>query len=137
MSRTFFAVMKGGNEVPPIISNASGFTGFVFNRSLTKVSYSLNIANIGKMTQAHIHAGGPGINGPVVAFLFGQTVPGVSMTAGNVTFSLTKENLVGPLEGKTIGDLFILMGSGESYVNVHTEQNPPGEIRGQIEKITR
>ena len=40
---------------------------------------------------------------------------------------------MGSLAGKSIADLVAKMQSGEAYVNVHTEANPNGEIRGQIE----
>jgi CHRD domain len=40
--------------------------------------------------------------------------------------------LKGPLEGKQITDLVKLIEEGRAYTNVHTEQNPDGEIRGQL-----
>ena len=33
---------------------------------------------------------------------------------------------------KQLSDLVRTMRDGETYVNVHTQQNPNGEIRGQI-----
>jgi hypothetical protein len=36
------------------------------------------------------------------------------------------------MEGKTLDDLATTMDSGDAYVNVHTAENPDGEIRGQI-----
>ena len=39
---------------------------------------------------------------------------------------------MGSLAGKSVSDLVSKMQSGEAYVNVHTEANPNGEIRGQI-----
>jgi hypothetical protein len=40
--------------------------------------------------------------------------------------------LEGPMQGKTISDLATAMKNGSTYANIHTEQNPNGEIRGQI-----
>jgi CHRD domain len=39
------------------------------------------------------------------------------------------------MQGKTISDLIAAMKNGSTYVNVHTEQNPGGEVRGQLVDI--
>jgi CHRD domain len=36
------------------------------------------------------------------------------------------------MAGKQLAELATAMSTGETYVNVHTEQNPDGETRGQI-----
>lgn len=36
------------------------------------------------------------------------------------------------MAGKQLTDLTTAMSIGETYVNVHSEQNPDGGIRGQI-----
>jgi hypothetical protein len=46
--------------------------------------------------------------------------------------TITAADLVGPLSGKSLSDLMTDVMAGETYVNVHTTQNPAGEIRGQI-----
>lgn len=83
------------------------------------------------MTQAHIHLGRPGQNGPIVAFLFGLTF-GTTTRLATIRGVLTNQSLVGPLRGRTIQDLVREIQRGNAYVNVHTVQNPDGEIRGQI-----
>ncbi len=49
-----------------------------------------------------------------------------------MTGTITRENLVGPLQGHSLRTLIRQMRSGNAYVNVHTRQNPNGEMRGQI-----
>ena len=51
------------------------------------------------------------------------------LTSGNIT----NADLEGPMAGKTLTDLNKAMELGETYVNVHTEAHPDGEIRGQIQ----
>jgi hypothetical protein len=46
--------------------------------------------------------------------------------------TITEKDLTGPLQGKTMDDLFAAMKSGGAYTNVHTAKNPGGESRGQI-----
>jgi hypothetical protein len=96
----------------------------------------LQVEGISDVTQAHIHIGHPGENGPVVVTLFplaGQNelrsgaVSGV-LSSGNIT----AQDLMGPLAGKTLVDLVREIESGNAYVNVHTKTNPGGEIRGQL-----
>ena len=36
------------------------------------------------------------------------------------------------MKGKQISDLVTAMSNGSTYVNVHTEKHPNGEIRGQV-----
>jgi hypothetical protein len=40
---------------------------------------------------------------------------------------------VGELEGMELSDLIEAISAGDTYVNVHTTQNGPGEIRGQLD----
>jgi hypothetical protein len=47
--------------------------------------------------------------------------------------SFTEAELIGPLAGKTLDDLLIAIQENRAYVNVHTEQYPAGEIRGQLQ----
>jgi hypothetical protein len=68
-----------------------------------------------------------------VAGLFNSTMLTGPVTGDLTEGSITSASLVGPLQGKQLSDLIALMQNGQAYVNVHTEQNPNGEIRGTIE----
>ncbi|WP_455363937.1 CHRD domain-containing protein [Natronococcus wangiae] len=46
--------------------------------------------------------------------------------------SITEDGLVGPFEGSTLEELLEQLRGEAAYVNVHTEQQSGGEIRGQI-----
>jgi hypothetical protein len=58
----------------------------------------------------------------------GPPVAMLSMGNGKITSA----DLQGPLAGKQMSDLVNIMKNGGAYVNVHTQQNQNGEIRGQI-----
>jgi hypothetical protein len=128
--------MTGGEEVPPNDSRAQGQTVFQVSSDGMSIHYQLNVANIENVTQAHIHLGAAGVNGPVVAWLYPSAPPAVlipgrfqGVLAAGV---ITEADLVGPLAGQTLDALIEEMRLGNTYVNVHTSQFPPGEIRGQI-----
>jgi len=85
------------------------------------------------VTLAHIQQGKTGINGPVVVVLFNSESKPLSMVHGPLTQgNFTAADLKGPLAGKQLSDLVSMIKSGDAYVNVHTTQNPEGEIRGQL-----
>jgi hypothetical protein len=133
----FTAKLSGGNEIPPVTTAGSGIASFQIVPLVHQeaINYQLNLKNMEGVTGAHIHIGKQGENGPVVAALFNPSMSGPPtgtvnglLTAG----TLTSSKLTGPLTGKAIGNLVIIIRGGGAYVNVHTTQNQNGEIRGQI-----
>ncbi|WP_101296884.1 CHRD domain-containing protein [Halegenticoccus soli] len=140
-------VLTGSQEVPPVQTTARGTTLFQRARDGDEVRFVLIVDAIENVTQAHIHLGREGENGEVVAFLFGQQnedgefvgplEDGVTVDdlTGLSTGDVTDDDLVGPLEGEQIERLLSEMRAGNTYVNVHTEQRPEGEIRGQIRRV--
>ena len=89
----------------------------------------LRLRNIQGVTAGHIHSGKPGENGPVVVTLFKYASPKDQVSEIG---KLTADKLQWPMAGKKISDLTTAMTNGVTYVNIHTEKNPNGEIRGQI-----
>jgi hypothetical protein len=95
--------------------------------------YTVNVTDIENVTAAHIHNGQVGENGPIVVTLFKEDTPTVAMTTGVLSEgNITATNLEGPMAGKLLSNLTSAMRNEQTYVNVHTQQNPNGEIRGQI-----
>jgi CHRD domain len=128
-------------SVPVILTNqvngdvtATGISGFIVNSGNSKVWYQIEAEGLNGVTQAHIHSGKVGENGPVVATLFKGNKDTVN--GALVQGSITADKLEGPLKGKSISDLIDLFDDASAYVNVHTETFPDGEIRGQISKGT-
>ncbi|MEW9669173.1 CHRD domain-containing protein [Ammoniphilus sp. 3BR4] len=130
--RTFVARLRGSEEVPPVVTNATGMTHFRLSEDGSRLHFTLVVDNIRKATEAHIHLGRRGENGDVVAFLFGPVRRGVSARRGVVRGIIRAADLVGPLAGHSLSTLLHEMSIGNTYVNVHTVQNPEGEVRGQI-----
>ena len=88
------------------------------------IAYSINATNIEGVTASHIHLGAKGENGPIVGTLFKYDTPMNEVSENGI---FTANDLEGPYPGKQISDI----PETPPYVNVHAEQNPNGEIRGQ------
>ena len=120
-SQTFTAKLSGKDEVPPVNTQATGMAKFQLSSDGKEINYDLTTTNLNGFMMAHIHQGKSGENGQPI------TTP-LQMGKGKITSS----DLQGSLAGKQISDLVDLMKNGGAYVNVHTNQNQNGEIRGQI-----
>jgi hypothetical protein len=119
--------LTGDEEVPPVQTEATGVAEFT-PMGMDSIGYSINATNIEGATAGHVHQGAKGENGPVVVTLFKYDTP-MNQVSENGT--ITADKLEGPMAGKQISDLAAAGGNGTLYVNVHTEKNPNGEIRGQ------
>ena len=119
-------------KYPPKNTKATGSAKFVSSSDGNSMTYRIRVVNINGVTMAHIHSGSIGKNGPIVVTLFKSATPTGPMNGPLSQGTITSANLEGPLKGKTISDLVKLINDGKAYANVHTQQNPKGEIRGQI-----
>lgn len=130
--RNFTAHLQGRNEVPEVDTRAQGQAIFHLSKDGTELRYRLIVANIEDVTQAHIHLGPAGVNGPVVVFLFGFVSEGVTVNGTIATGVITSEDLIGSLAGSSLEALLVEIRTANAYVNVHTVDHPAGEVRGQI-----
>jgi len=135
-NRNFRTSLKGENEVPAVETRAQGQAIFQLSRDGSELSYKLIVANIENVTMAHIHLAPANENGPVVVWLYPdgfppQLIPGrfSGVLAEGV---ITDADIVGETQVQSLDNLIEQIRAGNAYVNVHTSQYPPGEIRGQI-----
>jgi hypothetical protein len=119
-----------------IDTKAQGEAVFHVSKDGMKIEFLLFVENIQNITMAHIHIDTGVTVGPIVVWLYPRQPP-LMLIPGRFNGVLSKgtitaDNLTGPLTGKSISDLVASIQKGETYVVVHTSQNPPGEIRGFI-----
>ena len=148
------AHLSGSVEVPSNESLAQGqaiFSAIYEGSEIQEIRYKLIVANIENVVAAHIHKGGPGVNGTVVVWLFPSATPGGGPAGqGRVDGviaegTITEANLInqGVTGINTLDDLLTAIDDGGAYVNVHTNDGvaptntgpgdfPGGEIRGPI-----
>jgi hypothetical protein len=139
VNRNFSVHTKAVFEVPATTSKGQGQATFQLSKDGDSLDFKLNVANIEDVTQAHIHCGTPGVNGPIVAFLFGFDPSGVTTNGTLNEGTLTNANVIPvgssaacPGGVANFDDLIAKMQSGGAYVNVHTIAFPGGEIRGNL-----
>jgi CHRD domain len=136
--RNFTAPLSGAEEVPSVDTRARGVGIFHLSADGTELSYRLIASNIENVMMAHIHCcAGPGANAGVAVWLYPEDGPPPEVIEGRhsgtlATGTITSADLVGDFAGMSLADLVDEIIAGNAYVNVHTTQNPGGEIRGQL-----
>ena len=114
---TMKVTLNSAAEVPPNNSTATGTADVTFDTATKLLTWKVNYSGLtGAATMAHFH--GPaeaGKNAPVV-------VP-IPNTASAAEGSAT-------LTDAQAADLL----AGKYYINIHTDANKGGEIRGQVTK---
>jgi CHRD domain len=146
----WFAHANGAQEVPVRATDATGNAIFTLARDGRSIAYVLTARNLDNVIMAHIHLAPPGVNGPIVVWLYPSTTPDVRAPAGGGPANpilahgvFTADDLVGPLAGKSLADLITALNTNNAYVNYHTDDGVPppntgpgdfpgGEIRGNI-----
>ena len=111
------ANLQPSSEVPPRVSQGHGELDATFDTSTKALQWTVTYADLSSaVTAAHFHGPAP----------VGQNA--------NVQVPIAKSDLASPMKGsatlddKQAADLM----AGQWYFNIHTTQNPSGEIRGQV-----
>lgn len=126
---------------PGVTTQTTGDVQVRVAEDLSSFAFVLNVNNGAGVTQAHLHCGRPGENGPVIVFLSplnegGQDVNGLlaegTRTNANIEAGAEAcEALIGrPV--RNIASLTAAAFEGLIYANVHSLANPAGEVRGQL-----
>lgn len=116
----FFDInLDGSQEVPGKVTTGWG-TG---TASLDWATFEFEIdftftGLIAPTTAAHVHKAPIGVNGPVIIPI--STLP-VGVTSGSVSYTTTLTELVA-----------LELINENSYLNIHSQVYPGGEIRGQL-----
>ncbi|UYZ61230.1 CHRD domain-containing protein [Hymenobacter latericus] len=129
-SRSYTAHLSGDEEVPAVPTNATGQAIFHLSKDGTSIRYKLIVANISSVRFGHLHLAPRGANGPVVVNLVGRTEPSPQGVIAEGV--ITSASLRGPLLGQPISALLAAIEAGNIYTNVHSDEYPGGEIRGQV-----
>jgi hypothetical protein len=125
---TYTTVLSGLNEVPTVTTPATGTATVVLNAAQTQLSVTCAFQNlVGTYTASHIHGPAPlGVNAGVKWGFVGAPAGWIFT---NSTHDGTLTNFL--VTGIIAADVTNL-NNGQFYVNVHSNVNPGGEVRGQL-----
>lgn len=116
--------LDGAQQTPPVQTGARGVGRLWLNTNLDTLSWEIYVAGLSntEITGAHLHRGKVGTSGDVLVDLSGSVQQNgwIRGSTTNVTLALIKAML-----------------EGQVYLNVHTRNNPNGEIRGQVWRLLR
>jgi hypothetical protein len=148
---SFSARLNGYNEVtgPPgggsISTVGRGKFKAKLDKSSNTITYTLTYTLENPAVVSHIHFAQQHVNGGIVVFLCGGAPPmsnKPACPAGNtgspvtVTGTIVPSDVIGPTQqgigAGSFDELVRAMKAGATYVNVHSNVFPAGEIRGQI-----
>jgi hypothetical protein len=136
--------LVGYEEVPALSTPGVGEFHASIDSSGTEVRYELSFRGLETAaTQAHIHFENRTNNGPIVVFLCSNLGNG---PAGTQACPAAGGSISGTIVAKDVGagaaaqglaagemqEFVAALRSGATYVNVHTDGRPGGEIRAQI-----
>jgi hypothetical protein len=115
----FAKLQRGDIVIAAAVTRDKGTAELTYDPDTRIVTWTINFSDLsGPATMAHFH--GPamaGRNGPVILWLTNKGSPAESPIQGSATLT--------PDQAKEFS-------AGQWYINVHTNKNPAGEIRGQV-----
>lgn len=129
---------------PDPVFGTKGKARLDFEEDRAEASYRLRVDDGLRLFMAHIHCAPEGQTGPIILWLAGQPPPPTGWDVdGNWVRNTTVDdedvfdNIPGPSNncGHEIADLNDLANAclaGDCYVNIHSRDNPAGQVRGQL-----
>ncbi len=121
----FLATLEGSQEVPPVETTASGEVSVELNTKDKTITVDGNVQGLGsEITAAHIHKGAAG-TAPPDNVVFPLDID----TSNDNTKRSAKLSGSFDVSDSQIADLK----ADNWYINVHSQDNAPGEVRGQIQ----
>ena len=142
-SGNFKATLSGYEEVLPVWTSATGDMTISVDTSAAKITVTMKYSNLSSApVAAHLHWGRSGAAGPVILTLCGAA-PNVCPANGGAATAFTyttqalaavgaPTGLTGYFPAANLTAFIDALKNGVIYANVHTQNFPNGEIRGQV-----
>jgi hypothetical protein len=112
-----FAELDGGQAVPAVDTRAGGLAAMTLDEAASVATIHVNTTSLDDATAAHLHGAYGGLIGGVEIALVQDGTDAAHWFAENEALDMAQLTAVQ---------------AGATYINVHTPDNPGGELRGQI-----
>jgi hypothetical protein len=117
----FMAELSGAAQVPPVETEATGMADVTVDGEAMTVSWLVTYEGLsGEPVAAHFH-------GPATPE---ETAPPVIDITESLLEGADEDRMEGSAE--VTADQMADLQAGLYYINIHTPENPDGEIRGQV-----
>ena len=133
----FTATLSGASETPApgVVTGAFGSATVTWEAATQTLTWIIDVWNMPSGTNnAHFHVGGPGLPGPtVVNIAFPASISNDYRLTGSATAAnLTPRADQGIRSWEDFGQSLL---GGQIYINIHSNTNPGGEVRGQVVRV--
>lgn len=116
---SFSVPLSGAEEVPPIQTAGSGIAELTYDPATLTVKWTVTYSGLsGTTTMVHVH--GPALRGEKAGVMLW-----LSKQGNTVESPVSGQAVLTPEQAEQFS-------AGRFYVNVHTQTNPGGELRGQV-----
>ncbi len=116
---SFTVQLTGSQQVPPVTTPGMGTADLTYDPSTRLLTWTVTYSGLSStVTMAHFHGPAPaGKNARVQIWISKHGMPATSPIKGQAKLSTAQAKQ------------FM---AGDWYINIHTESNPAGELRGQV-----
>jgi hypothetical protein len=116
---SFSVPLSGAAQVPPVSTSGTGTADLTYDPTTRMLTWSVTFSGLSSpVTMAHFHGPAPaGKNSGVQIWISTKGTAPTSPITGSATLT--------PAQATMLMD-------DEMYINVHSQDHPAGEIRGQV-----
>jgi hypothetical protein len=116
---SFTVPLTGAAQVPPVTTSATGTANLTYDPSTRVLTWTVTFSGLSSAaTMAHFHGPAPaGKNAGVQIWISKRGAAPTSPITGSTTLTQAQATM---------------LTDGDFYINVHSQDHPAGEIRGQV-----
>jgi hypothetical protein len=114
----FQVQLSGAAQVPAVQTQGTATADLTYDPDTRMLTWSVTYSGLSSaVTMAHFHVGAEGKNGKPAIWLTKQGSPVSSPITGQATLTTAQARQ---------------LLAGRWYINLHTQEHPAGEVRGQV-----